>query len=562
MSSYWQRYAAARITRRRLLQASASGAAAAGAIALAGCGDSSGGVPESTRSAGAQGFDILNPAGPPRRGGTFFTANPASFGTFDPHLGVAVASAYFPRMYNVLLNQSATKPEFMFMDLAESYEIPDDTTFVFKIRPGVRIAPNDMGVPERDLDGEDFRVTMDRIKTEPASTNYTFAREQLQSVTVAGDRVTVKTTKPFAWLLNRLGLFFNTIPPRELLAGDTARLATSGVGAGSYRLVSVAENETARFERNPSYYRRDPANGDAQLPYLDALEVRAIFDRATLRTAFESGQIHQYMTGTGSEARGLSNAIIARDPNFAYISFTMNPERPPFNDSRVRRAISRAIDRSQFVDIVYGGDARADGLVQWSLGAYALPDDELQTERQPYDVAEARRLVDAVGGITLKMMFPASATILEHSDHLPIFVEQMAAANIKVEQDAQDFVRWIENYRDINYDCSLALNQIYETPELPLAFHTSGGPFGDGTYIQGTGDADIDAAVAKTSVALGFDERVQLVHDAQRVIYDRDPMMLPLVTPYNHLAYRPNVRNIPTGIGTTSYLVSTMWLDV
>jgi hypothetical protein len=58
------------------------------------------------------------PAGPPRRGGRLVTAVSASLGSFDPHTGIAVASAYFPRLYNVLVNQSATKPEFLYFDLA------------------------------------------------------------------------------------------------------------------------------------------------------------------------------------------------------------------------------------------------------------------------------------------------------------------------------------------------------------------------------------------------------------------------------------------------------------
>jgi peptide/nickel transport system substrate-binding protein len=543
-----------------MLRAAGGATAAAGAAFVLGCGGNGSTTGEPTSASGAGGMEVLNAANPPQRGGTLVTANAANFGTFDPHLGIAVASAYFPRVYNVLVNQSATKPEFMYLDLAESFEVPDDRTFIFKIRPGVRIAPNDLGVPERDMDGEDVRVTLERIANEPASTNYPFASQHIDSVTVDADRVTVRTKAPYAWFLNRIGLFLNTIVPRELLTGDLSRLQTNAVGAGPFRLSSVTEGEAARFERNPHYYRHDE-NGGAQLPYVDALEVRVIFDKATQRTAFQSGQVHLYMTGSGDEARSLADAVVASDPAFNYISFTMNPARPPFNDERVRRAFSRAINRQPFADIVYGGDARPDGLVQWSLGAYALSDDELASTYQPHDPADARSLAEAVGGIRVKMMFPASTPILEHDQHLPIFLEQMREAGIEIEQDAQDFGAWVTNYQSLNYDSSLALNQTYETPELPLAFHTTGGPFGDKSYIQGIGDAEIDAAVEKTSRIMDTAERITAVHDAQRIIYAKDPMMLPLVTPYLYLAYRKDVRNIPTGIGTSAYLINTYWLE-
>lgn len=565
MPDYWDRIVRQRVSRRRALAAAGTGAAGIAALALAGCGDSDGAPPEggtgTSSATSPDGAEVLNPGGPPRHGGTLVTANAATFDTFDPHLGIAVSSAYFPRVYNVLVNQSATRPEFIFLDLARSYEVPDDNTFIFKIRPGVRIGPNDLGVPERDLDGEDVRVTLERIGAEPSANNHAFVRDHIDAVTVAGDTVTITTPGPYAWFLNRIGLFLNAIAPRELMTGDLARLQTQAAGAGPYRLRSLTENERARFERNPNYYRTDPANNGARLPYADALEVGVIFDRATLRTAFESGQIDQFITGSGAEARALSDAVVSRDPYFAYISFTMNSDRKPFDDPRVRRAVSRAIDRREFVDVVYRGDARPNGLVQWSLGSYALPEDQLATRYQPFDPDEAKRLVDEVGGIKLKMIYPAETTILEHSLHLPVFVRQMQAAGIEVEHVPQDFGRWIESYRALDYDCSLALNQMYETPEIPLGFHSAKGPLGDGTYVRGIGDAEIESAVVKASRQLDMDARVAAVHDAQKVIYAKDPAHFPLVTPYNHIAYNKRIRNIPTGIGTSAFLVNTWWLD-
>jgi ABC-type transport system substrate-binding protein len=136
----------------------------------------------------------------------------------------------------------------------------------------------------------------------------------------------------------------------------------------------------------------------------------------------------------------------------------------------------------------------------------------------------------------------------------------MHNAGIEVDQDPQSFAIWIGNYHEMNYDCSLALNQLYETPELPLLMHTRGGPFGDNSYIQGLGDPDIEAAVKKANTQLDVQARIQAVHDAQKVIYDKDPIMLPLVTPVDHYVYPGSVRNITTGIGTSNYLLNDFWL--
>jgi ABC-type transport system substrate-binding protein len=137
----------------------------------------------------------------------------------------------------------------------------------------------------------------------------------------------------------------------------------------------------------------------------------------------------------------------------------------------------------------------------------------------------------------------------------------MRDAGIEVEDDGQVFTAWVTNLRDINYQCTLNLNQIYETPEIPLAIHTKDGPFGDGTYLKGMDDPEIQSAVEKASRALDFNERVELVREAQRVIYRKDPISLALVTPYVHYAWRKNVKNIPTGVGTSAFLISTYWLE-
>ena len=106
---FWDRYARAQITRRRALQAGVAMVAGASAFRLADCDGAPSAEPDnvSVTPGDPSKPDILNPGGPPRHGGRLVTANAADFGTFDPHLGIAVASAYFPRVYNLLVAPAA-----------------------------------------------------------------------------------------------------------------------------------------------------------------------------------------------------------------------------------------------------------------------------------------------------------------------------------------------------------------------------------------------------------------------------------------------------------------------
>ncbi len=75
-----------------------------------------------------------------------------------------------------------------------------------------------------------------------------------------------------------------------------------------------------------------------------------------------------------------------------------------------------AINRQQYIDLVYGGDAQANGLVHWPQGAYALPPEELD-ELQSFDPDLSQQLIQEAGfdlPLDITVMFPANSTIEEH----------------------------------------------------------------------------------------------------------------------------------------------------
>ena len=195
------------------------------------------------------------------------------------------------------------------------------------------------------------------------------------------------------------------------------------------------------------------------------------------------------------------------------------------------------------------------------LGPYALDPKDLATVYQAYDAADARKLVEAVGGIAVRMMYPAGFSFEQHDQHLAISLQQMRAVGIEIEEDPQPFPVWLENYRTLNYGVSLSPNQVYETPEIPLDAHSSGGVVSNRTFAIGLQDAEIDAAILKTKETLDLEERIEAVHDAQKLIYAKDPAGLPLVSWYGYTVYSRKMHNVPTGIGTTDRVLNTWWLE-
>lgn len=559
-SSYWQKIQRQRLTRRKML--AVSGASVAGLAIAAACGgDGDAPTPASSQNGGT-----------PRAGGRLQLGTDLIIDTLDPHTSIAGGPTYFPRIYNVLMAQSSVDTSFRFDDLAATLEQPDDNTWIFGIRPGVTIAPNDMGVPERDMDAIDAYESFERIRNLDQANAAVFVNDWFaeHQASADGTTYTVRTPSPYAWFLFRMSFFVNNIPPRELIAGDVEQLRAAAVGGGPFSvpLDGYSESERLVLNKNPNYYRTDLNNGGAQLPYLDGMDVRIIPDRASRRTAFLSKQTHSYDAESKAEADELvaGNDVYqaSRDPVNTYISVVMNVNRPPYDDPNIRKAVMYSINRAQYVELVYGGDAQANGLVHWPTGAYALPPEELD-ELQKFDPELSKQLITEAGfdlPLKIKVIYPANTTDEEHSTHLPIFLEQMAASGFDVEQDPQDIATWLENYTNLNYDMSLSLNQVYETPEIPLDWHHSNGPTGDGIFSTGLQDPDLDAAIVAAKSITDTGELVDAIHQLQRDIYEKAPAFLPLVSPFSRTLYWDFVRNVPTGLGLVGLLLNEIWLDL
>ncbi len=565
--NYWGKFTNQRITRRRALQGAGAAGIGAGAIWLVGCGGGGDDDPNATPKPGETPAAAV---GKPIRGGRYQVGSTADFDTFDPYIGIAASVGYFPRLYNVLVNFSALDSSFRFDDLSTGYEQPDALTYNFAIRPGVKVGPNQLGVPERDLTAEDVVESYKRIISLPQSNAFAFIGQKMdKNEATAPDAYTMTTKEPYAFFRNRIGSAINTIVAKEALAdGTIEKLKQQAAGAGAFILKSYTEGQGASFDANPNYYRKDDKNNNEQVPYIAGLDVKIITDRATLRTAFQSKQLDVYTAANLAEANELksgSNYTVVRDPVNTFIAFTMNPTKDPWKDDRIRLAATHALNRQEFIDRVYDGEAKANGLVHWPQGDAALSESELET-LQGYDPQMSRDLIKAATGqdtVKVKIMWPADSAIEEHSLHLPIFLEQMKAAGFEVEADAQPFGAWLDNYTNKTYDASLSLNQIYEYPEFNLDFQHSEGPARNNIYAVGVGVLypEIDEAIDDVKATTDPEEFVKAIHDVQKLIYAKGPTFLPIVSPYSFTMYQERVKNLPSGIGSSGLFVNTWWLE-
>jgi peptide/nickel transport system substrate-binding protein len=285
-------------------------------------------------------------------------------------------------------------------DLAERWEELDDTTYVFHLRQGVKWH-HKPPVNGRELVAEDVKFSFDRLLAEPSNTD----RQMLESVDrieVVG-RYTVKFVlkEPYVYLLDVLATPRSMwiIAPEIVQQFGDLKKPEHAIGTGPFLLERHEPNVKTVFKRNPEYFRQDQ-------PYVNGVEWLVLDDDSTGLAMYRTGQIDCGPAPWWSVRQADLEALKKSHPRLVYRDFQSNvagvirmrTDQPPFNDVRVRRAVSHAIDRQGLIEAVslrgQPSPAIPPGLAEWSL-----PIDQLGAGAKYYqhNPQEARRLLAEAG---------------------------------------------------------------------------------------------------------------------------------------------------------------------
>ena len=347
----------------------------------------------------------------PKRGGTL-TVRVWDPPHFDPYLIVAyktqiVYSFTHSRLLKHKAGPSVPPGSFVLEgDLAESWSQSDDTTYIFKLRKGVRWHPKPP-VNGRELTAEDVVYSLDRFRTVKGNPqNYLLA---MVDRVEAPDRYTVKVIlkEPYVWFPDVVANpMTGAIVARECVEkfGDLKKWEAT-VGSGPWMLDSYRPNVGMALVRHPQYFVPG-------LPYVDGVELVIDEDQASRMAAFLGRKYDlgpEFMaTIPRTDWNALKDQIQKRRPGLRTVEFSsavrgnvyVRTDKPPFSDVRVRRAVSLAVNRQAVIDAVADGVGVLNSPgVPAALRDWSLPFDQLGEGARyyKYDPAEARRLLAEAG---------------------------------------------------------------------------------------------------------------------------------------------------------------------
>ncbi len=390
-------------------------------------------------------YNFPEPNTTPVAGGIMKVAATWNFQSIDPIDSAAGGTVTIPNMvYNRLIGfkrgpgADVFQPE-LEPELAASWErSPDGLTFTFQIQPGVtwqNVAP----LNGRPFTADDARFALDRYANEGVHKAYYANAASIE----APDDSTLKVNmaKATADFLNPLASNKQTIFPKELV--DDGSIETAAVGTGPMILTGLELGQNVEFDKNPDFWEREVL--------LDGFEFLLMPDHVARLAQFRVGNI-DYAYSLVSSVRDL-NEVLQTNPdvqvNFIPVTYNglslgMNLTLPKYQDVRVRRALSLAIDRQEILDIVYDGLGKALNTIPWPF----LFDEEATIESGlagnwlRYDPDEAVKLLQAAGAEDLEIINSYYAYTKGFEQHTEVIQAQLQKAGIKMGGGKVDYTEF------------------------------------------------------------------------------------------------------------------------
>lgn len=437
-------------------------------------------------------------------------------GTLDPRLmrdttASRTADLIYSGLVHITPNLEAVP------DLAESWESPDPTTFIFKLRPdlkfsdGSALTADDVVFTYTTLINPDFNAPQ-RALYSPITT--------IEAV----DPQTVKFTlnAPYAPLLSYLDI---GIVPKALVEGGHD-IALNPIGAGPMKLASWNRGSEIVLEANENYWRGTPT--------IPNVSLKIIGDNSARSQAFEAGDLDVIQSPLSPQdierlaADDRFGNVITTGLGVNYLNF--NTKDPLLADPKMRQAFAKLVDQDTVVNDIYQGvDRAANSVILPSSWAYS------DSIAQPtFDIEGAIALFNELGwsdsngdGILDKDGKPLEVVLATHSEdsNRVQTVEYMQAifesAGVKAVAQISDWPSFSTNYvqQGKHQIALLGWLNIVDPDRLMFAQFSTGGPTNWGGYSN----AEVDRLLQEGRSTLDQAGRAEAYQKAATIIAEELP---------------------------------------
>ena len=263
--------------------------------------------------------------------------------------------------------------------LAESWERPDDKTIIFHLRKGVKFHNGD------EMKASDVKFSLERALASPEVSHILAG---INGVEVIDDyTVKVTTEKPMAAILNNLSHITIAILSERATKEAGDKFGQNPVGSGPYKFVSWQSGDRVTLEAFPEYWQ-----GEAPVKNV---VYRNIVEETNRTIGLETGELDIIYDIQGLDKNKLRDDerfVLIEGPQVSMTYLGFNMKKAPYDNPKVREAISYAIDQKPIIDTVFlGAGEAANSIIGPNVWGY------YDVEKYTQDIEKAKALLAEAG---------------------------------------------------------------------------------------------------------------------------------------------------------------------
>ncbi len=439
--------------------------------------------------------------------------------------------------------------------MAESWEVSEDgLTWTFKLRD----AKWSDGKP---VTADDFVYAWNRLVDPKTGADYEYMLDMVKGYEEKKLDISAPDEKTFVVNLNVKCPYFEEIcafpavmPVRKdiIEAHKTwTQDPSTLISNGPFKLEKWDHNSVLSMVKNEEYYDADSVKAEKLAFHLQD-------DQNAIYASYRSGDLDFVNSVPQEEVKKLLDSKELKVKPYVGTYFVcFNTEKEPFNDPKVRKAFSLAIDRNFIVNQVTGqGQQAATGYVPAGVyDAKGADGDDFRTtggdyysiKDEDYDknVEEAKKLMEEAG-FKDGEGFPQIEYLYNTDENHKAIAEALQnmwqeKLGVQVSLQNQDWNVFLKERKEGNYNIARhGWIADYNDPMSFIDMWLTGGGNNDAQYSNPEFDKFVKAAKATSDQ----DERMENMHKAEDILIGEDNVVAPLYFYTNSYMIKPNINGV------------------
>jgi oligopeptide transport system substrate-binding protein len=443
--------------------------------------------------------------------------------------------------------------------MAEEWETSEDgLTWTFHLRDGIHWSNGD------PVTAADFEYAWKYALNPESASTYAYqlyyleggqefnegkAGEAEVGVTATDEKtLEVKLAQPTPYFLD-LTSFYTYYPINQKVQEanpEWYQEADTYVSNGAFKLTEWKHKESIKLAKNEHYYEQDKIN-------LDEVHFAIIDDENTAWQMYQAGEldlVYPLPQDVQGQLMANNDPEFVAGPDLSVYYYNINNKVKPFNNPKVRKALSMAIERQTIVDhVAQGGQPPAYSVVPPGIpdvnGDYQENTGKLFEE----NLEEAKKLLEeglAEEGMDQIPNFTLTYNTSEGHKAIAEAVQEMWRKNLGIEMTLENVEFQVKLDREKAGDYTISRAGWvgdYVDPMTFMDLWVTDGPYNDADWSN----ADYDKLVQTAKTTMDQEVRMKAMHDAEKILMDEMPI-IPVYFYTKPFTVKPNVTGIYTPI--------------